>query len=141
MIPADTNDIRADYAVLCNELEKFNPDLVDKPRVLAITKCDMLDDELMEEMHQELPEGIETVFISSVAGMGLAELKDMLWRTINDERNRIPEQLTHRDLDTSHRVKEEDEFVIETDDEPLEDEDIELEWDDEYWPDKYEDED
>ncbi len=141
MIPADTNDIRADYAVLCNELEKFNPDLVDKPRVLAITKCDMLDDELMEEMRQELPDGIETVFISSVAGMGLAELKDMLWRTINDERNRIPEQLTHRDLDTSHRVKEEDEFVIETDDEPLEDEDIELEWDDEYWPDKYEDED
>lgn len=141
MIPADTNDIRADYAVLCNELEKFNPDLVDKPRVLAITKCDMLDDELMEEMRQELPEGIETVFISSVAGMGLVELKDMLWRTINDERNRIPEQLTHRDLDTSHRVKEEDEFVIETDDEPLEDEDIELEWDDEYWPDKYEDED
>ena len=140
MIPADTNDIRADYAVLCNELEKFNPDLVDKPRVLAITKCDMLDDELMEEMRQELPDGIETVFISSVAGMGLAELKDMLWRTINDERNRIPEQLTHRDLDTSHRVKEEDEFVIETDDEPLEDEDIELEWDDEYWPDKYEDE-
>lgn len=141
MIPADTNDIRADYAVLCNELEKFNPDLVDKPRVLAITKCDMLDDELMEEMRQELPDGIETVFISSVAGMGLVELKDMLWRTINDERNRIPEQLTHRDLDTSHRVKEEDEFVIETDDEPLEDEDIELEWDDEYWPDKYEDED
>ena len=141
MIPADTNDIRADYAVLCNELEKFNPDLVDKPRVLAITKCDMLDDELMEEMRHELPDGIETVFISSVAGMGLVELKDMLWRTINDERNRIPEQLTHRDLDTSHRVKEEDEFVIETDDEPLEDEDIELEWDDEYWPDKYEDED
>lgn len=140
MIPADTNDIRADYAVLCNELEKFNPDLVDKPRVLAITKCDMLDDELMEEMRHELPDGIETVFISSVAGMGLAELKDMLWRTINDERNRIPKQLTHRDLDTSHRVKEEDEFVIETDDEPLEDEDIELEWDDEYWPDKYEDE-
>lgn len=140
MIPADTNDIRADYAVLCNELEKFNPDLVDKPRVLAITKCDMLDDELMEEMRHELPDGIETVFISSVAGMGLVELKDMLWRTINDERNRIPEQLTHRDLDTSHRVKEEDEFVIETDDEPLEDEDIELEWDDEYWPDKYEDE-
>ena len=141
MIPADTNDIRADYAVLCNELEKFNPDLVDKPRVLAITKCDMLDDELMEEMRHELPDGIETVFISSVAGMGLVELKDMLWRTINDERNRIPEQLTHRDLDTSHRVKEEDEFVIETDNEPLQDEDVELEWDEEYWPDKYEDED
>ena len=141
MIPADTADIRHDYAVLCNELEKFNPDLVDKPRVLAVTKCDLLDDELMEMMRHELPEGIETVFISAVAGVGLVELKDMLWRTINDERNRIPETLTHRDLDTSHRVKEEDEFVIETDDMPVDDEDVELEWDDEYWPEKYEDED
>ena len=141
MIPADTADIRHDYAVLCNELEKFNPDLVDKPRVLAITKSDLLDDELTEMMRHELPEGIDVVFISAVAGVGLVELKDMLWRTINDERNRIPETLTHRDLDTSHRVQEEDEFVIETDDMPVDDEDVELEWDDEYWPEKYEDED
>ena len=89
--------------------------------MLAVTKCDLLDDELMEMMRHELPEGIETVFISAVAGVGLVELKDMLWRTINDERNRIPETLTHRDLDTSHRVKEEDEFVIETDDMPVDD--------------------
>ena len=142
MIPADTNDIRADYEVLCRELEKFNPDLVDKPRVLAITKCDMLDDELMAEMRGEVPEGIDTVFISSVAGMGLVELKDLLWRTINDERNRIPEALTHRDLDRSHRVQEEDDFVIETEDTDddynegvMLDEDDE--WDDEYWPDKH----
>ena len=141
MIPADTADIRHDYEVLCNELEKFNPDLVDKPRVLAITKSDLLDDELTEMMRHELPEGIDVVFISAVAGVGLVELKDMLWRTINDERNRIPETLTHRDLDTSHRVQEEDDFVIETDDMPLDDEDVELEWDDEYWPEKYEDED
>lgn len=140
MIPADTDNIRHDYEVLYGELEKFNPDLVDKPRMLAITKCDMLDDELMEEMRGELPDGIDTVFISSVAGTGLMELKDMLWRIINDEHNRIPESLTHRDLDTSHRVKEEDEFVIETDEEPASD-DVEMEWDDEYWPDKYEDED
>ena len=142
MIPADTNDIRADYEVLCRELEKFNPDLVDKPRVLAITKCDMLDDELMAEMRGEVPEGIDTVFISSVAGMGLVELKDLLWRTINDERNRIPEALTHRDLDRSHRVQEEDDFVIETED--IDDDynegvmlDEDEEWDDEYWPDKH----
>lgn len=140
MIPADTDNIRHDYEVLYGELEKFNPDLVDKPRMLAITKCDMLDDELMEEMRGELPDGIDTVFISSVAGTGLMELKDMLWRIINDEHNRIPESHTHRDLDTSHRVKEEDEFVIETDEEPASD-DVEMEWDDEYWPDKYEDED
>ena len=141
MIPADTADIRHAYAVLSTELEKFNPDLVDKPRVLAITKSDLLDDELTEMMRHELPEGIDVVFISAVAGVGLVELKDMLWRTINDERNRIPETLTHRDLDTSHRVQEEDDFVIETDDMPLDDEDVELEWDDEYWPEKYEDED
>lgn len=141
MIPADTADIRHDYEVLCNELEMFNPDLVDKPRVLAITKSDLLDDELKEMLRHELPEGIETVFISAVAGEGLVELKDVLWRTINDEHNRIPETLTHRDLDTSHRVKEEDEFVIETDGMPVDDEAVELEWDDEYWPEKYEDED
>ena len=143
MIPADTNDIRADYEVLCRELEKFNPDLVDKPRVLAITKCDMLDDELMAEMRGEVPEGIDTVFISSVAGMGLVELKDLLWRTINDERNRIPETLTHRDLDRSHRVQEEDDFVIETEDDEDYNEGVMLdedeEWDDEYWPDKHND--
>lgn len=169
MIPADTNDIRADYKVLCGELEKFNPDLVDKPRVLAITKCDMLDDELIDEMRSELPDGIDVVFISSVSGLGLVELKDLLWRTINDERNRIPTTLTHRDLDRSHRVIEEDNFVIELDDEDedeqeysggkMRDEDPwgdaddvadsnassedeeEEEWDDEYWPDKFKDDD
>ena len=110
--------------------------------MLAITKCDMLDDELMAEMRGEVPEGIDTVFISSVAGMGLVELKDLLWRTINDERNRIPETLTHRDLDRSHRVQEEDDFVIETED--TDDDynegvmlDEDEEWDDEYWPDKH----
>ena len=137
-IPADTNDIRHDYEGLCNELEKFNPELVDKPRALAVTKCDMLDDELMQEMRNEVPEGVETVFISSVAGTGLTELKDMLWRIINDESNRIPTTLTHRDLDMSHRVAEEDEFELDVPDLP-EEEDIEMEWDEEYWPDKYED--
>ncbi len=145
MIPADTDDIKKDYEVLCNELAQFNPELVDKPRVLAITKCDMLDDELMEEMRHEVPDSVETVFISAVASMGLVELKDMLWRTINDERNRIPETLTHRDLDRSHRVQEEDDFVFETEDDEEYNDGVMLdedeEWDDEYWPDKFEDND
>ena len=121
MIPADTADIKREYEILCNELQRFNPDLADKPRVLAITKCDMLDDELMDEMRDELPDGVKAVFISSVAGMGLTELNDLLWREINDESNRIPTKITHRDLDVSHRVQEEDDFIFET--EPMDDDD------------------
>ncbi len=140
MIPADADNIRKEYEILLGELERFNPDLVDKGRVLAITKCDMLDDELIDEMrHGELPDGVETVFISSVTGMGLTELKDVLWRTINDEDNRIPSRITHRDLDVKHRVEEEDAFVIEN--EPAEEEQWDVEWPEEYWEDDFKDED
>ena len=113
MVPADTVDVAKEYDILLNELERFNPDLADKGRVLAVTKCDMLDDELIDEMRRNLPDGVPTVFISSVSGLGLTELKDLLWRTINDEDNRIPARITHRDLDVLHRVQEEDTFVIE----------------------------
>lgn len=112
MIPADSTDINGDYAILCNELKKFNPELADKPKVLAITKCDLLDDELADEIRQELPPDIPAVLISSVANLGLTELKDTLWRVINDEKNRIPSSITHRDLDPLHRVKEEDDFIF-----------------------------
>ena len=135
MIPADTDDIKKEYSILCNELQQFNPDLVDKPRVLAITKCDMLDDELMDEMRGEVPEGVECVFISSVANMGLVELKDALWRAINDENNRIPTKITHRDLDEKRRVKEEDEFIFDISDIPVDEEE---EWDEEDWDDEEE---
>lgn len=154
MVPADSDDIAQEYAVLCRELETFNPDLVEKPRVLAITKCDMLDDELIEQMREELPEGVETVFISSVAQMGLTQLKDMLWRTINDERNRIPESVVQKDLDERHRVQAEDEFIFSYKDlEPEEPEEDEApnaggkmigpdskEWSEEYWETDYQDE-
>ena len=114
MIPADAEDIKAQYDILSAELEKFNPQLADKPRVLAISKSDMLDDELMEEMKSHLPEGIPTVFISAVTGMGIDKLKDILWGEITDERNRIEvNPITHRPLDGHHRVREEDEFVFE----------------------------
>ena len=141
MIPADAGDIRREYSILLGELERFNPDLVNKGRVLAITKCDMLDDELIDEMrHSELPDGVETVFISSVTGMGLTELKDVLWRTINDEDNRIPARITHRDLDVNHRVDEEDSFVIEQESGD-EEEAWDVEWPEEYWADDFKDED
>ena len=82
MIPADSDDIAADYDILLGELTQYNPELLDKERFLAITKCDMLDDELIEQMKAHLPEGIESIFISSVANMNITQLKDMLWRAL-----------------------------------------------------------
>ncbi len=82
MVPVDTGDIRSEYQILLNELKQYNPELLDKKRVLAITKCDCADRELMEEMEKELPE-IPYVFISSVAGTGITELKDTLWKALN----------------------------------------------------------
>lgn len=85
MIPADSEDIVRDYEILLGELTMYNPELLDKGRMLAVTKCDMLDDELMEHVRGNLPEGIRTVFISSVSGMGIAELKDALWSRLSKD--------------------------------------------------------
>ncbi len=85
MIPADTDDIQKEYNILLNELTMYNPELLDKHRVLAITKCDMLDDELIEQMKPELPEGIPSVFISSIVGLNIDKLKDLLWEALMDE--------------------------------------------------------
>ena len=84
MIPADSMDIAADYEVLLNELRQYNPELLDKQRVLAITKSDMLDDEMIEEMRREVPRELPHVFISSVAGYNIAQLKDLLWKLLNE---------------------------------------------------------
>ncbi len=114
MVPADSDDIMAEYEVLLNELREFNPDLMDKPRVLAISKSDMLDDELIAEIEETLPEDLPHVFISAVTGMGLMPLKDMLWREITSDANRLAtSSITHRPLDGHHRVTEEDEFIFE----------------------------
>lgn len=130
MVPADADDIAGQYAILLRELEQFNPQLMDKPRVLAISKSDMLDDELIAEIEKNLPEGVPHVFISAVTGLGISELKDMLWGEITDERNRIePMPITHRPLDTRHRVREEDEFIFEQEEMP----DDELDLTDEDW--------
>jgi GTP-binding protein len=86
MIPADTaRSIREEYRILLNELQEFNPELMHKPRVLAVTKSDLLDDELQLEMKKELPDDLPSVFISSVAQKGIDQLKDILWREINKD--------------------------------------------------------
>lgn len=115
MVPADADDIRKEYEILLGELRRFNPQLMDKPRVLAISKCDMLDDELIDEIRYQghLPADIPAIFISSVANMGITELKDLLWRTINDEANINTADIINRPLDIHHRVREEDEFIFE----------------------------
>ncbi len=83
MVSAESGDIRKEYDILLNELQQFNPQLLDKQRVLAITKSDLLDEELEAEMREELPEGLPAVFISSITGKGLTELKDILWKTLH----------------------------------------------------------
>ncbi len=84
MVPADTKDIRNEYEVLLNELTQYNPELLDKKRILAVTKCDLIDDELQEMLSKELPEKVETVFISSVAHKNIDKLKDLIWKALNE---------------------------------------------------------
>ena len=85
MIPADSDDINKEYAILLNELKLYNPELLHKDKILAISKSDMLDEELTEEIKLDLPKGIETIFISSVAQQGITELNDLVWNTLNDD--------------------------------------------------------
>jgi GTP-binding protein len=84
MIPADSDDIKNEYNILLNELKQYNPELLHKERLLAITKSDMLDDELIADLKKELPK-IPFVFISSVAQKGLTELKDLIWKHLNND--------------------------------------------------------
>ena len=83
MVPADTKEIRAEYEILLNELRKYNPELLDKKRLLAVTKSDMLDAELIEALTTEVPKDVETVFISSITGQGITELKDLIWKNLH----------------------------------------------------------
>jgi GTP-binding protein len=85
VIPADADQIKKEYQILLGELEKYNPELLDKKRLLAISKSDLLDEELMQEMQAEIPEGIPSVFISSVTQTNLDRLKDMIWQAIHAE--------------------------------------------------------
>jgi GTP-binding protein len=84
LVPADSKNIRSEYEILVNELKMYNPELLDKKRILAISKSDMLDEELMNEIRTDLPD-ITRLFISSVTGQGLVTLKDMIWKVLNNE--------------------------------------------------------
>ncbi len=84
LIPADSKDITTEYKILLNELKQFNPELLDKQRVLAISKSDMLDDELEREIKKHLPKKVPHIFISSVSGKNIPQLKDLLWKTMNE---------------------------------------------------------
>jgi len=122
MVPGDTDDIKREYEILLNELKQFNPEMLSKHRVLAVTKCDLLDEELIEMLKDTLPQDLPVVFISAVTGFGLEELKDVLWRELNAESNKLQaitaeDTLVHRDKDMSV-------FAQELEDEG-EDEDIE----------------
>lgn len=105
MIPGDTDNIAREYDILLNELATFNSDLLEKRRVLAVTKCDLLDDELIEMLSADLPSDVPVVFISSVSQQGLTELKDVLWKEMNSESNKLQaiatEKLVHRNRDVA----------------------------------------
>lgn len=144
MVPGDTDDIKREYEILLKELTNFNPDMLDKHRVLAVTKCDLLDEELIEMLKETLPEDLPVVFISAVTGQGIAELKDILWKELNSESNKIAgimaeDAIVHRDKDLGLLPEElrsegEDdiEFVDEDDMEDVDDlDDFEYDMEDE----------
>lgn len=117
MVPGDTDNIRREYEILLGELQRFNPELADKRRVLAVTKCDLLDEELIEMLKADfMSHGgdsplCEIVFISAVTGYGLEELKDVLWRELNAESNKLAsvmaeDSLVHRDKDMTRFAEE-----------------------------------
>ena len=146
MVPGDTENIAHEYGVLFNELRQFNPELLEKHRVLAVTKCDLLDEELVAMLQKDLEEGLKAqesdgvlppmriVFISAVTGFGLEELKDVLWEELNSESNKLQDitsedSLVHRDKDMSRfqleLADEGEDFVILDEDEVEDLDDIE----------------
>ncbi len=84
MVACDSNDIKKEYKILVNELKKYNPELMHKKRILAITKCDMMDEVMIKQMKKMLPRGVPNLFISSVSGLNIDKLKDMIWEQINE---------------------------------------------------------
>ena len=142
MVPGDTDDIRREYEILLGELRQFNPELLEKQRVLAITKSDLLDEELQQLLSADLPTDLPTVFISAVTGYGIPQLKDILWQAMNSESNKLAaissqDSIVHRNKDLSALQQEledegEDEDIIILDEDEIEDvEDIEEDWEDE----------
>ena len=124
MVPGDTDDIKKEYEVLLNELQRFNPEMLDKHRVLAVTKSDLLDEELIAMLKDTLPTDLPVVFISSVTGMGLEPLKDTLWKELNSESDKLQDIIAEDTL--VHRDKDMRLFAAEIQAEGVDDEDIVL---------------
>ena len=133
MVPGDTDDIRKEYEILLHEVGSFNPELMDKQRVLAITKSDLLDEELIELLSADLPDDLPVVFISAVAQQGITELKDILWAALNSESNKLQailddERIVHRNKDLTYlhdEMQEEGEDLAIPVDEDLDVEELE----------------
>ena len=89
MIPADSSDHRKEYEILRSELEQFNPELMDKRFVIAISKSDLLDEELITAIRHELPPEIPNIFISSATQKGIQGLKDLLWSIMNEDVRKV----------------------------------------------------
>ena len=131
MVPGDTDNIKKEYEILLGELQKFNPAMLDKHRILAVTKSDLLDDELIEMLHEELPEDLPVVFISSVVGKGLTELKDLLWKELNSESNKLQAQATgellvRRDRDVQVFDQDFSDYDLGLEDEDIDDEELDI---------------
>lgn len=126
MIPTDSDDIKQEYQILHNELVQYNPELLDKKRVLAITKSDMLDAELITAMAKELPD-IPSVFISSITGLGIEKLKDLLWNELNEENFHDATSIVHKPMDITAPIWSEEELPPFEDNDEAEDH-MEDEW-------------
>lgn len=133
MVPGDADDINKEYNILLSELERFNPLLLEKHRMLAITKSDLLDDELIEMIRPTLPDDLPVVFISAVTGKNIPILKDMLWEELNSESNKLSMQaeggsIVHRDRDVPAFIEDfadwEDDEIDDVDAEDIDDYEI-----------------
>ena len=130
MVPGDTEHIAKEYDILLNELKKFNPGMLDKRRILAVTKSDLLDEELIEMLREELPQDLPVVFISAVTGQGIQQLKDILWEELNSESNKLQAiseggSIVHRDREVQNFDLDFADWQYEDDDDD-EDDDFEM---------------
>ncbi|MBO8460935.1 MAG: GTPase ObgE [Bacteroidetes bacterium] len=130
LIPADSDDIKKEYEILLNELKQYNPELLEKQRILAVTKCDMLDEELLEAIKPTLPDDLPSVFISSVSRLGIEQLKDLIWNELHKEGYKKVVEISHRPIDVVHTA-EEDTDDNEDDDTPttIYENEVDEEWD------------
>ena len=136
MVSGDTDNIKREYEILLNEVGSFNEGLLNKHRILAVTKSDLLDEELMEMLREDLPDDLPVIFISAVAGHNITELKDLLWTELNSESNKLQSvaeggSIVHRDREVEYLDRDFADWaddLVEIDDDDIEElEDYEIE--------------